>query len=71
MSDTAMVAWVIAVGLAAVVVPFVVYALMPQKLLNLASDHGRYTGLGTAEQTNGAAGNAPAVVIGSLQGHAG
>ena len=71
MSDTAMFALVIGVGLAAVALPVAVYALMPQKLLNLASNHGRYTGLGAAEQSNGAAGNAAGVVIGSLQRHAG
>ena len=66
-----MIALMIAVGLAALALPFVVYALMPQKLLKLASDHGRYAGLGTADPSNGATGNASAVVIGSLQGHAG
>jgi hypothetical protein len=71
MSETAMFALVLGVGLAALAVPLALYALMPQKLLNLASDHGRYTGLGTAEQTSDVAGNTPAVVIGSLQGHAG
>jgi hypothetical protein len=71
MSDTAMYVWVVGAALAAVAAPLAAYALMPRKLLNLASEHGRYAGLGTAEQTSGAAENAPAVVVGSLQGHAG
>jgi hypothetical protein len=71
MSDTAMYVCVVGAALAVVAAPLAAYALMPRKLLNLASEHGRYAGLGTPEQTSGAAGNAPVVVLGSLQGHAG
>jgi hypothetical protein len=68
MSDTSMVAFAIVGGLVAIVAPLAVYALMPQKLLNLASEHGRYAGLGTAEPVDGNAGNTPVAIIGSLQG---
>jgi hypothetical protein len=70
MSDIAVGFLLLGVGLAALVVPLVVYALMPEKLLSSASAHGRYAGLGTAEPANSASGHAPAVVIGSLQGQA-
>jgi hypothetical protein len=71
MSDPVMYVLMVGAALAAVAAPLAAYALMPKKLLNLASEHGRYAGLGTAEQTSGAAENAPAGVLGSLQGHAG
>ena len=71
MSNVALDLLVIGAALAAVVAPLAVYALMPRKLLELSSEHGRYTGLGMIDQSSGVTGHAPAIALGSLQRQAG
>jgi hypothetical protein len=50
----------------AAALPLLAYALLPPDTLNLLSQHGRFSGLGT-EQANRPAGNSPVPATGSLQ----
>jgi hypothetical protein len=45
-----------------------IYSALPHELLQMASDHGRYTGLGTRDRVNDTSGNSPVADVGSLQG---
>lgn len=58
---------VIGVGLAAGV-SFALYAALPNDMLDLASHHGRYAGLGTSATIDGAAGATPIGTPTHLQG---
>ena len=49
-------------------VPLLAYSMMPRKAMELASQHGRFSGLGAPEPAGSSAGNTPAPSIGSLQG---
>ena len=44
------------------------YSLLPAEVLNFASEHSRYTGLGVPDSTDDASGNAPRPALGALQG---
>jgi hypothetical protein len=45
-----------------------IYSALPREVLQMASDHGRYTGLGTRDHVDDTAGNTPVTNVGSLQG---
>ena len=48
--------------------PLLAYSRLPKKAMELASQHGRFSGLGTTAPAGSSAGNTPVHGIGSLQG---
>jgi hypothetical protein len=61
MSDIALIILAVVGVLVAAGLPLLAYSMLPQKAMDLASQHGRFSGLGTA-------GNTPVRALGSLQG---
>ena len=60
---------VVGMGLVAGV-SLAIYSALPSAVLNLTASHGRYSGLGTADEPIDATpGNRPVAHVGSLQGH--
>jgi hypothetical protein len=46
-----------------------IYSMLPRAVLDLASEHGRYIGLGTRDRViDNTSGNTPVANVGSLQG---
>jgi hypothetical protein len=68
MSDMALITLAVIGVLVAAGLPLLAYSKLPQKAMDLASQHGRFSGLGTADHVGGSAGNTPVRAIGSLQG---
>lgn len=48
--------------------PLLAYSKLPKKAMDLASQHGRFSGLGVAEPAGSTTGNTPVPSIGSLRG---
>jgi hypothetical protein len=45
-----------------------IYSVLPREVMQMASEHGRYKGLGTRDRVDGRSGNTPVADFGSLQG---
>jgi hypothetical protein len=67
MSETTLLVFAIVGLILATALPLLVYARLPQRALDLLSQHGRFSGLASAEQA-GRSGNSPVSEIGSLRG---
>jgi hypothetical protein len=68
MSDFALIIVAVVGVLLAGGLPLLAYSMMPKKAMELASQHGRFSGLGTADAAGSSTGNTPVPSIGSLQG---
>jgi hypothetical protein len=68
MSDIALIILAVVGVLVAAGLPLLAYSMLPQKAMDLASQHGRFSGLGAHDHADSSAGNTPVRAIGSLQG---
>ena len=60
---------VVGMGLVAGV-SLAIYSALPSAILNLTASHGRYSGLGTVDESiDVTSGTRPVAHVGSLQGH--
>lgn len=68
MSDFALIILGVIGVLAAGGLPLMAYSMLPKKAMELASQHGRFSGLGTPDPAGSSTGNTPVTSIGSLHG---
>ena len=68
MSDITLIVLAVVGVLLAAGLPLLAYSMLSQKAMDLASQHGRFSGLGTPDHADSSAGNTPVRALGSLQG---